>query len=68
MTTVSAIIFLVTADTQVATTYILGRVEDGDYGPAISYGSVLIVTMLIVILAVDKFIGRSRIERGQAPG
>ncbi len=68
MTTVSAIIFLVTADTQVATTYILGRVEDGDYGQAISYGSVLIVTMLIVILAVDKFIGRSRIERGQAPG
>ncbi len=68
MTTVSAIIFLVTADTQVATTYILGRVEDGDYGPAISYGSVLIITMLIVILAVDKIIGRSRIERVQAPG
>ena len=63
MTTVSAIIFLVTADTQVATTYIMGRVEDGDYGQAISYGSVLIVTMLIVILLVEKFIGRSRIER-----
>ena len=63
MTTVSAIIFLVTADTQVATTYIMGRVEDGDYGQAISYGSVLIVTMLIVILLVEKFVGRSRIER-----
>jgi len=63
MTTVSAIIFLVTADTQVATTYIMGRVEDGDYGQAISYGSVLIITMLIVILLVEKFIGRSRIER-----
>ncbi len=63
MTTVSAIIFLVTADTQVATTYIMGRVEDGDYGQAVSYGSVLIVTMLIVILLVEKFIGRSRIER-----
>ncbi len=63
MTTVSAIIFLVTADTQVATTYIMGRVEDGDYGQAVSYGSVLIVTMLIVIVLVEKFIGRSRIER-----
>jgi len=63
MTTVSAIIFLVTADTQVATTYIMGRVEDGDYGQAISYGSVLIITMLIVILLVEKFVGRSRIER-----
>jgi len=63
MTTVSAIIFLVTADTQVATTYIMGRVEDGDYGQAVSYGSVLIVTMLIVILLVEKFIGRSRVER-----
>ncbi|HID70895.1 MAG TPA: iron ABC transporter permease [Desulfobacterales bacterium] len=63
MTTVSAIIFLVTADTQVATTYIMGRVEDGDYGQAVCYGSVLIVTMLIMILLVEKFIGRSRIER-----
>ncbi len=63
MTTVSAIIFLVTADTQVATTYIMGRVEDGDYGQAVSYGSVLIVTMLIVIFLVEKFIGRSRVER-----
>lgn len=63
MTTVSAIIFLVTADTQVATTYIMGRVEDGDYGQAVSYGSVLIVTMLIVIMLVEKLIGRSRIER-----
>jgi iron(III) transport system permease protein len=63
MTTVSAIIFLVTADTQVATTYIMGRVEDGDYGQAVSYGSVLIVTMLIVILLVEKLVGRSRIER-----
>jgi len=63
MTTVSAIIFLVTADTQVATTYILGRVEDGDYGQAICYGSVLIVTMLAVVLLVDRLIGKARTER-----
>ena len=40
MTTVSAIIFLVTADTRVATAYILNRVEDGEYGIAIAYGSI----------------------------
>ena len=62
MTTVSAIIFLVDADTQVATTYILSRVEDGDYGQAICYGSVLIVTMLTVILLVEKLVGRARTQ------
>jgi len=63
MTTVSAIIFLVTAETQVATTYILGRVEDGDYGQSICYGSVLIVSMLLVIIMIDKLVGKSRTER-----
>ena len=63
MTTVSAIIFLVTPDTQVATTYILSRVEDGDFGQAICYGSVLIVTMMIFILVVDKLVGKSRTQR-----
>jgi len=67
MTTVSAIIFLVTADTQVATTYILSRVEDGDYGQAICYGSVLIVTMLAVILIVERFVGRARFQQGRDP-
>ncbi|WP_258531102.1 ribonucleotide-diphosphate reductase subunit beta, partial [Klebsiella pneumoniae] len=42
ITTVSAIVFLVTPDTRVATAYILNRVEDGEYGVAIAYGSILI--------------------------
>ncbi len=46
MTTVSAVIFLATAGTNVATTYILSRVESGDTGVAVAYGSVLILTML----------------------
>ena len=50
MTTVSAIIFLVTADTRVATAYILNRVEDGEYGVAIAYGSILIIVMMAIIL------------------
>jgi len=63
MTTVSAVIFLATAGTSVATTYMLGRVEDGDIGVSIAYGSVLIVTMLITTLLIQFVIGRSRTER-----
>ena len=49
MTAVSAVIFLVTAEYEMATTYIIGRVENGDYGLAIAYSSVLILVMLAVI-------------------
>ena len=43
MTTVSAVIFLVTAENELATTYIIGRVGNGDYGVALAYCTVLIV-------------------------
>ena len=66
MTTVSAIIFLVTADTRVATAYILNRVEDGEYGIAIAYGSILIVVMMSIILFFDWIIGDTRIARSKA--
>ena len=46
MTTVSAVIFLVSAQYEWATTYIINRVVNGDYGVAIAYSSVLIVLML----------------------
>ena len=36
MTTVSAVIFLVTAENELATTYIIGRVGNGDYGLSVS--------------------------------
>ena len=49
MTAVSAVVFLVSANYEMATTYILGRVENGDYGLAIAYSSVLILVMLAVI-------------------
>ncbi|MCD4719505.1 MAG: iron ABC transporter permease [Desulfobacula sp.] len=70
MTTVSAVIFLATAGTDVATTYILSRVESGDTGVAVAYGSVLILAMLLFTLLVQAISGRSRtdnqvqIERG----
>ena len=66
MTTVSAIIFLVTADTRVATAYILNRVEDGEYGIAIAYGSILIVVMMAIILFFDWIVGDTRISRSKA--
>ena len=51
MTAVSAVIFLVTAEYNMATTYIVGRVEAGEFGLAIAYSSVLIVVMLVAIAA-----------------
>ena len=45
----SAVIFLVSAEYEWATTYIINRVVNGDYGVAIAYSSVLIVLMLAVI-------------------
>lgn len=66
MTTVSAIVFLVTADTRVATAYILNRVEDGEYGVAIAYGSILIVVMMAIILFFDWIVGDTRISRSKA--
>ena len=46
MTAISAVIFLVSAEYEMATSYILGRVENGDYGLAIAYCTVLILVML----------------------
>ncbi|GAK87510.1 iron(III)-transport system permease protein SfuB [Vibrio ponticus] len=66
MTTVSAIIFLVTPETRVATSYILNRVEDGEYGIAIAYGSILIVVMLAIILFFDFLVGEARVSRSKA--
>ena len=63
MTTVSAVIFLATAGTNVATTYILSRVESGDTGVAVAYGSVLIFTMLCFTLLVQTLSGRTRVEK-----
>ncbi len=63
MTTVSAVIFLASAGTNVATTYILSRVESGDNGVAVAYGSILILTMLFFTLFIEFITGRSRIDK-----
>jgi iron(III) transport system permease protein len=63
MTTLSAVIFLVSAEYEWATTYIINRVVNGDYGVAIAYCSVLIVLMLAVIGAIQWLVGERRLGR-----
>ena len=46
-----------------ATSFIVGRVENGEYGIAIAYAAVLIVTMLAAILALQLIIGRRKLRR-----
>ncbi len=63
VTTVSAVVFLVTAEYELATTYIILRVINGDYGLAIAYSCALIVLMLAVILLIQFAIGERRLGR-----
>jgi iron(III) transport system permease protein len=66
MTTLSAVIFLVSAEYEWATTYIVNRVVNGDYGVAIAYCSVLIVLMLAVIGLIQLVVGTRRLGRRTA--
>ena len=63
MTAISAVIFLVSADYDMATSYILGRVEFGDYGLAIAYSSVLIFVMLCAIALIQFAVGKRELGR-----
>ena len=66
VTTLSAVIFLVSAEYEWATTYIINRVVNGDYGVAIAYSSVLIVSMLAVIWLIQMLVGERRLGRRAA--
>lgn len=69
ITSVSAVIFLVSARHDLATSYIVGRVEAGDFGLAIAYSSVLIVLMGLGILFIQWIVGERRLSRrGTPPG
>jgi len=63
VTTVSAVIFLVTAENDLATTYIIGRVGNGDYGVALAYCTVLIVLMSAVTALIQLVVGERRLGR-----
>ncbi len=63
ITSISAVIFLVSAQYNMATSYIVGLVENGEYGVAIAYSSVLIVVMLLVIAIFQLLVGERRLRR-----
>jgi iron(III) transport system permease protein len=63
ITSVSAVIFLVSAQYNLATSYIVGRVEVSDFGLAIAYSSVLIVMMTLAIGVIQLGVGQTRLTR-----
>ena len=63
MTAVSAVIFLVSAQYNMATAYIVGRVEVGEYALAIAYSTLLIIFMLLVIGVIKVGVGERKLGR-----
>ena len=63
MTAVSAVIFLVTGGYNLATVYIVGRADVGEYGIAIVYSAVLILVMMLVLVAIHFLVGQTRLGR-----
>jgi iron(III) transport system permease protein len=66
MTAISAVIFLVTARTKLATTVILGRIEAGKLGLATAYCSLMILTMSAAIVCMHFIVQRmTRVGKAQ---
>ena len=63
VTAVSAVIFLTTAEYQLATVYIVGRADVGEYGIAFVYSAALIVVMVAALGLIALLVGRQRIGR-----
>ncbi|MDE0765498.1 MAG: iron ABC transporter permease [Amylibacter sp.] len=66
MTAISAVIFLVSAKYDMATSYIIGRVENNDYGLAIAYSTTLIFVMLLAVGILQLLVGRTKIGRRES--
>jgi iron(III) transport system permease protein len=49
-----------------ATTYIVGRVEAGEFGLAIAYSTALNLVMLLAIVAIQLMVGERRLGRRSA--
>jgi iron(III) transport system permease protein len=63
MTAVSAVIFLVSARHNMATAYIMGRVEAGEFALAIAYSAVLMIVMIVSIVIIQLLVGRRILGR-----
>jgi iron(III) transport system permease protein len=68
MTAVSAVIFLVSARHNMATAYIMGRVEAGEYALAITYSAVLMLVMIVSIALIQVMVGQRRLGRREGLG
>ena len=66
VTSVSAVIFLTTAEHQLATVYIVGRSEMSEYGVALAYSAVLIAVMVAALVGIRLAVGEQRIGRRAA--
>ncbi len=66
MTAVSAVVFLVSARHNMATAYIMGRVENGEYALAIAYSTVLMLVMVACVALMNLAVGRARLGRRTA--
>ena len=65
MTAVSAVIFLVSARHNMATAYIMGRVEAGEYALAIAYSAVLMIVMILCVVVIQLIVGTRKLGRRQ---
>lgn len=63
ITSISAVIFLVSAQYNMSTAFIVGLVENGEYGVAIAYSSALIVVMTVIITGFQLLVGQRRLRR-----
>lgn len=63
MTTVSAVIFLTSAQHEMATVFIINRAINGDYGIAIAYSTALIAMMMIAIGIIQLAVGERKLGR-----
>ena len=66
ITSVSAVIFLVSGEYNLATVYIVGRAEFGEYGLAIVYSATLIAIMVLALISIQAIVGERRIGRRSA--
>ncbi len=66
ITSVSAVVFLVSAEYNLATAYIVNRVEVSEYGVAIAYSSALVLIMAVGIGLIQLLVGERRLGRRAA--
>lgn len=67
MTTLSPVIFLVTAETELATTFIISRVGQGDYGVAFAYTTVFVALLAVFMAAANAWAAGQRLARDVRP-